>query len=416
MSLTDNLQNIPVLGLSLYLIYKYWSIVAGVVIAWIVYTLTKRTAILFTQGIDKQQFFLLLLFDFHRTVDYLQSMVRSPTDKPFHRWFLKAMRYFRASSKVDHTILNAYTSGCTTGTSAEGLDLNVYKPHDKASNGVILYLHGGGWTLFSAKCFHATISYIAEYCKITVVSVDYRKSPEDPFPAGLIDCYNALLWVQRNSEELGVDNTKVFVMGDSAGGNLSAAVSLLHRDMKGQSLDNTGDPLPPLAGQVLVYPTLQGYNFQQGSMTTNSDYGLSRSSMIHYISLYLTGDTSLINKIGNPSKLPALPSLTTPSLLNTGEETDVFNPYIFPLMPGNLSNLPPAYILIARFDVLRDDGEKYAQRLKDSGNKVTLCEEMAGIHGFMMHFNRQALARGNLMKISDFINSVMEGEEFELEI
>ena len=313
-------------------------------------------------------------------------------------------------------MLNANTSGSTTGTTAEGLDLNVYKPNEKASNGVILYLHGGGWTLFSAKCFHATISYIAEYCKITVVSVDYRKSPEAPFPAGLIDCYNGLLWVQRNSKLLGVDNTKVFVMGDSAGGNLSAAVSLLHRDMKGQSLDNTGDSLPPLAGQVLVYPTLQGYDFQQGSMVTNSDFGLSRSAMVHYISLYLSGNTSLINKIGKPNKLPDLPATTKPSLLNTGDETDVFNPYIFPLMPGDLSNLPPAYILIARYDVLRDDGEKYAKRLEESGNTVVLREELAGIHGFMMHYNRQKLARNNLMKISDFINSVMEGEDFELEI
>jgi len=276
---------------------------------------------------------------------------------------------------------------------------------------VIVYLHGGGWTYFTARQYHTSVSYIAEYCRITVVSVDYRKAPEDPFPAGLIDCYNGLLWVQRNSQELGVDNQKVFVMGDSAGGNLSAAVSLLHRDNNGQSLDGTGASQPPPAAQIMIYPTLQGHDMTTVSYIENNRNGLTIDGMTNFISHYLTGHPDH-NAIGKPDLLPVPTSPTTPYLHNTGDiTTDIFNPYVFPLAPSDLTSLPPAYIMTARFDVLRDDGEQYAQRLEESGNKVTLCEEKGGVHGFMLNYHQSPLALENLMKIKDFIDDHMRDIE-----
>ena len=352
---------------------------------------------------------------------------------PYPRGLYAKISALPGSLNVAHTIISvaasANTSGSTLGATAEvanghakghanghanghvgeeeGIELNMYKPHDKASNGVVVYLHGGGWTYFTARQYHSTVSYIADYCKITVVSVDYRKAPEDPFPAGLIDCYDGLLWVQRNSKELGVDADKVFVMGDSAGGNLAAAVCLLHRDKRGLGLDGTGSSQPPPAAQIMIYPCLQGHDFQKGSYHDNKNNGLSREGMATYTSLYLTSKLDHPT-FGKPDLLPPLPTTpTTPYLHNTGEITDIYNPYVFPLAPADLTHLPPAYIMIARFDVLRDDGERYAQRLEESGNKVVLSEDKGGVHGFMLNYHQTPHAKVNLMKIKDFMDSLM---------
>jgi acetyl esterase len=209
------------------------------------------------------------------------------------------------------------------------------------AHGVLVWLHGGGWVIGDIETADATCRALANRAGCVVVSVEYRRAPEHPSPAALEDCLAALMWTVENFEVLGVDASKVAIGGDSAGGHLAALVCQ-------RVLAEFG---PDIDFQLLVYPVT---DMTQGhpSMAENAEgYLLTRDTMEWFRNQYI-GDA---------------------------ERAD---PRISPLHAEDLAGLPPALVITAEFDPLRDEGEAYAARLQDAGVPTTLMRFDGQIHGF----------------------------------
>jgi acetyl esterase len=226
----------------------------------------------------------------------------------------------------------------------------VYRPHG-ATPGlpVLVYFHGGGFVAGGLASHDGTARELTANADCITVSIDYRLAPEHPYPAGLDDCCAALQWVAKNAADLGGDGARLAIGGDSAGGNLCAAVAIRNRDDNG----------PELALQLLVYPVIDPACTTR-SMTTNAvGYMLTADSMRWMWATYLAGH--------DPSG-------------DTGAA---------PQHASSLAGLPPALVITAEFDPLRDEGEEYARAMAGAGVPVT-CSRYAGqIHGF---FSMYALA------------------------
>jgi acetyl esterase len=207
---------------------------------------------------------------------------------------------------------------------------------------VLAYFFGGGWTLGSIDTSDGICRSLANDAGCMVVTVGYRLAPEHPFPAAVHDCYATVRWLAEDGEQIGADPGRLAVGGDSAGGNLAAAVTLLARDRGG----------PGLAGQLLVYP--------------NTDYRADTASLRENVDPYLFNRTSVDWYWGH--------YLTSPA--------DGDNPLASPLRAADLAGLPPALVITAEYDPLRDEGERYAQRLAAAGVPVTLSRYDGMIHGF----------------------------------
>ena len=224
--------------------------------------------------------------------------------------------------------------------------VRVYTPDGAGPFPVLLWFHGGGWVLGSLDGADGVARHLSRGAGCVVVSVDYRLSPETKFPGALEDCYGATEWVVRNASGLNVDPARVAVGGDSAGGNLAASVSLMARDQSG----------PGLAFQLLVYPVTDR-NFDTPSYLDNADgYLLTRDAMIWFWDHYL------------------------------GKDEDANNLYASPLKAPDLSGLPPALVMTAEFDPLRDDGHAYAEGLERSGVTTGYTLYPGVIHGFFEMF------------------------------
>lgn len=233
--------------------------------------------------------------------------------------------------------------------------IRLYFPNEQAmkdgmekghSYAVLLFFHGGGWVTDSVENYDRVCSQMAQSTGQIVVSVEYRLAPEYPFPIGLMDCYAAAKALYTNRFILNTEPEKITIVGDSAGGNLAAAVSLMARD-KGEFMPDR---------QILIYPALNNCYTDESpylSVKENGeDYLLTAVKMENYISLY--------------QRSPE----------------DRENPYFSPLQEKNLKNLPDTLILTAEFDPLRDEGEEYARRLKEAGNYVELHRIPGALHGF----------------------------------
>lgn len=220
--------------------------------------------------------------------------------------------------------------------------VRIYTPQGNHLKNGMVYFHGGGWSYFSVDMYDAQLSALAQMSDSVIVSVNYQKAPEHKFPIPHDDCFTGLSWVFTNAAALGIDNKRIGIGGDSAGGNLAAGVALRNRDEK----------LFPLAYQLLIYPCL-GIDFETPSYNSNAiGYGLSKRTMSWLWSLYLNG------------------------------ERDNSNPYAVPLNAQDLSALPPTMIITAEYDVLRDDGSRYAKKLESAGVRVIYRDYPGMIHGF----------------------------------
>jgi|SRR5579871_711341 len=207
----------------------------------------------------------------------------------------------------------------------------------------LIFFHGGGFVLGDLDSHDGLCRVLCNESGCRVVSVDYRLAPEHPFPAAVDDCFAATQWVARNAAELGIDAGRLAVGGDSAGGNLAAVVAVLARDAGG----------PKLCFQLLIYPVTQLGGPDTGSMRENAKgYFLEKASMEWFTRLYC------------------------PEL---GHRED---PRLSPLLTKDLSGLPPAYVVTAGFDPLRDEGKAYADRLDAAGVAVTYVNYPGMIHGF----------------------------------
>lgn len=243
------------------------------------------------------------------------------------------------SGEIDKnvSIINRFIPGDTGD-----ILVRIYTPPGTHLKNGMVYFHGGGWAYFSVDMYDAQLSALARLTDSVIVSVNYQKAPEHKFPIPHDDCFAGLSWVFNNAELLGIDKRKIGVGGDSAGGNLAAGVVLRARDQK----------VLPLAYQLLIYPCL-GIDFDTPSYNSNATgYGLSKRTMSWLWSLYLNG------------------------------ERDNSNPYAVPLNAQDLSALPPTMIITAEFDVLRDDGSRYAKKLEQAGVRVIYRDYPGMIHGF----------------------------------
>lgn len=225
----------------------------------------------------------------------------------------------------------------------EGVRVILAEPRQRVAGPIpaVLFLHGGGFVLGSAETELAGAAMLAAELGAVVASVDYRLAPEHPFPAALDDCMAALRWLAASDQELGIDAARVAVVGNSAGGGLAAAVALRARDEGG----------PALCFQFLGIPEL--------------DDRLDTPSMRAYT------DTPLWNR----------PSAVLSWRYYLGDPTHAVSPYAAPARADDLTGLPPAYVSVAQFDPLRDEGIDYAQRLAQAGTPVELHLFPGTFHG-----------------------------------
>jgi acetyl esterase len=222
------------------------------------------------------------------------------------------------------------------------LSVRIYTPLGSGPFPALVWFHGGGWVVGDLESADATARHLTLGAGCVVVSVDYRLAPEAKFPGPAEDCYAATRWVAEHAAEIGGSGNNLAVGGDSAGGNLAAAVCLMAKDRGG----------PSLGMQLLVYP-VTARDFQTGSYVDNAEgYNLTRDTMVWYWEQYLANDT------------------------------DGTNAYAAPQQAQDLRGLPPAVVITAEYDPLRDEGEAYAHRLQAVGVPTTCTRYPGMIHGF----------------------------------
>ncbi|PYR36193.1 MAG: lipase [Acidobacteria bacterium] len=236
------------------------------------------------------------------------------------------------------------------------IPIRVYLPRNSGPVPVLVYFHGGGWVAGNVDAYDATCRALTNAAACAVVSVEYRLAPEHKFPAAPDDCYAAVKWVAANAAQFGGDASRLAVGGDSAGGNLTTVVAHMARDRGG----------PPLQFQLLIYPVTD-HNFGTGSYQQNADgYLLTRDAMKWFWNHYLR------------------------------EEADASSPLASPLRSTKLAGLPPAFVITAEFDPLRDEGEAYGERLVEAGVPTVVKRYDGMIHGFfslgVFDQGRQAIA------------------------
>ena len=233
--------------------------------------------------------------------------------------------------------------GAVQDASADGVPVRIYRPAGDGPFPVTMMFHGGGWVIGDLVTADCQSREVCNGAATLVVSVDYRLAPEHRFPAAADDCYAATVWAARNAADWGGDPSRLAVAGDSAGGNLAAVVAQMARDKSG----------PAIAFQLLVYPVTDGVHFDTASYRDNGeDYLLTADSMHWFWNHYA----------------PAVEARR--------------NPYASPLLADDLSGLPPALVMTAEFDPLRDEGEAYAHKLAAAGAAVELVRYDGLIHGF----------------------------------
>ncbi|MBO0792664.1 MAG: alpha/beta hydrolase [Ktedonobacteraceae bacterium] len=226
---------------------------------------------------------------------------------------------------------------------AGAIPLRIYRPEGPGPFPVLVYFHSGGWVFGSIEASDTVCRALAKQTPCLVVSVGYRLAPEHRFPAAPEDCYAATAWVATHAGEINADARRIAVGGDSAGGNLTAAVTLMARDRHG----------PALCFQAIIYGETDYYEPGTASyFTYANDYYLTRDDMIWFWDQYLA------------------------------RKEDRMNPYAAPLQAADLSNLPPALIITAEYDPVRDEAEHYARRLQAAGVPVQLSRYKGMIHSF----------------------------------
>lgn len=229
-----------------------------------------------------------------------------------------------------------------SGPDDHKIPIRIYTPAGNGPLPILVYFHGGGWVLGDIESHDGTSRELANKAGCIVVSVDYRLAPEHKFPAAPEDCYAATKWVALNAASFGGNPARIAVGGDSAGGNLAAAVAQMAADRGA----------PSFVHQLLIYP-VTNYSFDTPSHRDNAEgYLLTRDLMQWFWKHYLASDE------------------------------DGKNAYASPLQAREVRRVAPAFVITAEFDPLRDEGEAYAARLKAAGVPVELKRYNGAIHGF----------------------------------
>jgi acetyl esterase len=223
------------------------------------------------------------------------------------------------------------------------LRVRLHLPEAPGPVPVFLWIHGGGWTIGSIDENEVASRAVCASASVAVAAVEYRLAPEDPYPAAPADCYAVLEWLAAGGAGPAVSPGRIAVGGESAGGNLSTVISLMARDRGG----------PPIAAQVLICPV---FSHPDDGFASYADfatgYGMTADAMRFFFAQYVPDPASL---------------------------TD---PHVLPSRAADLSGLPPALVLTAEYDVLRDEGEAFARRLSEAGVAVDVHRYAGQIHGF----------------------------------
>lgn len=227
---------------------------------------------------------------------------------------------------------------------AGSISIRIYTPAGKKALAPVVFYHGGGWCLGSLIGYDGICAALANRIPAVIFSAGYRLAPEHPFPAAVEDSYAALEYAAKNAVHFNTDPGRLSVMGDSAGGNLAAVVSMKARDENG----------PRIAFQVLIYPatdisrvTFESYRlFGKG-------YDLDIEMIEKFKSCYIA------------------------------DKKDILDPYVSPALAKDLKGLPSTLLITAEFDPLRDDGKEFAKKLKESGVPVKYSLYKGVIHGFL---------------------------------
>ncbi len=233
------------------------------------------------------------------------------------------------------------------------IPVRIYRPTGAGPHPVMMYFHGGGFVFGDLGIVDKVCRTWCNAAQAAIVSVGYRKAPEHTYPTAAEDCYAATSWTVENAKRLGLDGQRIAVCGDSAGGNLATVVAMMARDRKG----------PKIVYQMLVYPVTDVGGDYPSRTENGEGYMLTSAAMKWFIGHYLP----------NPG--------------------DAENAYASPIR-GNLKGLPPATVVTAGFDPLRDEGDAYAKALSSAGVAVEHLRNPSMIHGFMWVMGVIGHARG----------------------
>ena len=223
------------------------------------------------------------------------------------------------------------------------ITVRVYSPAGHGPHPVLIFYHGGGWVIGDLYTHDGICRALVNAAGCAVASVDYRLAPEFKYPTPVEDSYAGLQWVVANAARLGLDPARLAVGGDSAGGNLAAVMALLARDRHG----------PRLMLQVLIYP-VTNYDFSTPSYRENATGYVLTTDAMRWFRRH-----------------------------DLAREDQRREPSASPLLPKSLADLPPALVITAGCDPLRDEGEAYAKRLREAGVSVTLTQYPGMFHGFL---------------------------------
>ena len=227
------------------------------------------------------------------------------------------------------------------------IPVRLFFPIKGSNHHLLIFFHGGGFVVGNIDSYSKVCTRIANITEHIVLAVDYRLAPEHPFPAGLEDCYAVVKEVMKSNLLNAHYNDKLTLIGDSAGANLAAAVSMMARDRGEFKVDR----------QILLYPVTNSDHSDASpypSIKENGkDYLLTQKRMMDYMDLYVK------------------------------DKKELKNPYVAPVLAEDLSNQPETLIITAEHDLLRDEGEEYGRKLRASGNKVEIQRIPNAIHGFI---------------------------------
>ena len=245
------------------------------------------------------------------------------------------------------------------------LTLRIYTPHGDAKFPMIVFYHGSGFVLCSLDTHDMMCRLLCDGVGAVVVSVDYRLAPEHRFPAGLEDCLAATRWAVANADALHADPAHIAIAGDSAGGNLAAVAALRLRDENG----------PAVAAQLLIYPVTDAAAEAPSYAENAEGFGLTQAGMKWFFGHYFRGPE------------------------------DALHPNASPARSADFSKLPPAFVLTAQYDPLRDEGEQYAAKLIAAGVPTKLTRYDGMNHGFFFWYDRVDTTRAAMKDACDWLKA-----------
>src|SRR5262245_46136930 len=256
----------------------------------------------------------------------------------------------------------AHVENRTVDGPAQPIPIRVYRPSDADDLPALMFFHGGGFVICDLESHDRPCRNLANQSGCVVIAVDYRLAPEHPFPAAPEDCYAVTRYVAEHAGEFGIDADRIAVSGDRAGGNLAAVVAMMARDRGG----------PALRFQLLIYPT--------------TDFEDHSPSIREFDGNFLT--------------IPTMDWFTRSYVPNVADRR---TPYASPLRATDLRRLPPAMVITAECDPLRDQGEAYARKLQDAGVPVQAKRYEGMIHPF---FNLAGIVDAGRAAIADSASAV----------